>query len=108
MFNYKNSKNKNIPEINEYLEVLGVPVVDAILATIVWMIFYIFTSMALTTILLLVLNLVFCRWKNKMQNSGDPIEYHPRLIRFVNIFKLSRLILTDSSKIETLEEVYRE
>lgn len=108
MFSYKNTKNKNIPEINEYLEILGVPVVDAILATIIWMMFYIFTGMALTTVLLLMLNFVFCRWKNKMQNAGDPIEYHPRLIKFVNIFKLSRLILTDSSKIETLEEVYRE
>lgn len=108
MYNYKKTSNKPIPEINEYLEVLGIPVIDAILATIIWMVFYIFTSMALTTISLLTVNLIFCRWKNKLQNTGDPIEFHPFVIKVVSVFKPSKLFLKDSAKIETLEEVYRE
>lgn len=108
MFNYKNSRNKTIPEINEYLEILGVPVVDAILATIIWMLFYIFTGMAFSTIGLLFLNLFFCRWKNKKQNIGEPIEFHPFVVKFVSNYKVAKLFFHDSSRVEIVEEVYHE
>ena len=108
MYSYKNAKGKPIPEINEYLEILGVPVVDAILSTLIWMFFYIFTGWVFITIFFLILNLFFCRWKNKQQNIGDPIELHPMIIKFVNHFKIAKYFFSDSASVESVEDVYRE